>query len=1294
MRTECRKFAAALLFLIWFSAALAWSQESTAGSSQASPAAGVKGKIEPVFPIENENLVFVEGEDAVSTNFAREPVLNYSCSGQRTLQLSQASISSAGGSFYADYVFRVPTSGIYELWYGGTPPGPREDLYPSYASPFQVIVDGGKPIPVSRESVTVTESYSPSYYWNRVGDLSLEARTYKIRFEVAEKRRLDNRFLLYIDCFFLVRKEGGKRVASDPLPAFFPKDPDTKTPIQPFLSVDDYLIRLRDAPGSPQPAVDLSLVYTMLGDYLNALKYLNRALLLDPASQRILLFIAKNRIWKGDVAEGLRKYRELLARDPRQKDIWMEAGKVAAWMGRYEDSIGLYTDALASFPGDPDLLVNLSLTYLWAGRGSEAEQITRRLRDASGADAVQLKQLGRIYRINGYPERALEMYLRAAAVSPPDLEAYLFAQDVQQALGREADAQKTGDLVSSLFFPSPRLTQYLEGVREKQGMKEEVIREYRQRLAEHPDELALRQVLAQTYFWNGKKAEAIEEYRHILANHEHKALAELERSWPQLLFALDRGYLLRDYLARAPEAMRAGRAALDAESARVKSALAARTAASKALDAARAEQAKRGAEAEAKGDARSRADADKAAAAAGAAADRLSAADTALTADLSALAVRSAEARNLAAQLSAALAMAEADEQELAALRERDTAEQLTFSGLTRANKWRWDSDAAVRELSVDAASDPLSRLVLARVYLAGRQTAAAQKLLAAADAEVPAALGGRYLQARTLIWGGQARDGAQRIAALAMSETASTLPGYFLDLTRVVASLSPAAEAASAEPSAAPAEDPLAEAAAAAAVLSPAGSTQAAAAADRRLAALHQLYARAVSRALYGFEETTAGIRNELGDYYLGQQNLDAAILQFRKVLALDPNDLSARFRLGKVYEWGKDWSGAREAYAAVYRADPGYENAAGLYNQIEREHSHSLGSSAWYLADSTHSQWHGEAAYSLPFNSVFSLTAAYQADMVQVQRTGVMYRSAYGTEYSGYALQDASLALPMDLYVLGLKLIPQVGGVVLSRGLYAQVDSQAPFITTASYPQGITAVEPYAQAALSLAPGGGITLGSTARLGRYAETFDSPPRNPAYDASIEMNLSLPFSFIDVYPLRDTTLRAYGKVDYLTDAGLVYRNTVFTGVGELTVHLLKGGSPYSLLTLIPSAIFQNSLQYEPYDYYSPMMELTAGASIMGSTWIGIGDGAVLGLSLRGYGGAYTQRLLLLEAAQSAGLLPGTYAKLEGQVQVSLTQGGTTWTLDIMGNSTVPWSYWSLYARLGCALKVPRLLAP
>jgi hypothetical protein len=156
--------------------------------------------------------------------------------------------------------------------------------------------------------------------------------------------------------------------------------------------------------------------------------------------------------------------------------------------------------------------------------------------------------------------------------------------------------------------------------------------------------------------------------------------------------------------------------------------------------------------------------------------------------------------------------------------------------------------------------------------------------------------------------------------------------------------------------------------------------------------------------------------------------------------------------------------------------------------------------------------------------------------------------------------------------------------------------------------------------------------------------------------------------------------------------AALGYQNFMYTALQELTVNVLKGGSPYSVLALTGSVTYQSSLYYEPYLYYAPDSIFVAGGSITGSTWLGIGgSGDVLGLSLRAFGGDY------LELA----FQPGTIHRFKGEAEAdaTLTHGNGTWKLTLLGNTTwnfdtQSWDYWSLFLRLGYTLKLPDLLAP
>ena len=315
-----------LLAVFFLVSGLGWAQE---GEEEALIAP--EQKVEPVFPEENEALIFIEGEDAVSTNFTNEPILNYSCSKFRTLQLNRRTGLQGGRSFYATFVLYIEDPGEYELWYGGTPPGPAEELLPSYASPFSLRLDGGEALSVDRENVAVVEQYAPSYYWNYVGDIRLDTGQHTVDFLVSHTRGYDGKLFFYLDCFFLVKKQAAENQDRGPLPAVFPKDMSDRSIDTPFQPFEEYQIVIRDNPDDIAGYLEIAQIYSLVGDYLNALKYLRRAGLLDPENNEVQLLTAKNLIWKGDVSEGLKTYRSLLLLDPSRLDLWLEAAKVAAW---------------------------------------------------------------------------------------------------------------------------------------------------------------------------------------------------------------------------------------------------------------------------------------------------------------------------------------------------------------------------------------------------------------------------------------------------------------------------------------------------------------------------------------------------------------------------------------------------------------------------------------------------------------------------------------------------------------------------------------------------------------------------------------------------------------------------------------------------------------------------------------------------------------------------------------------------------------------------------------------------
>ena len=110
---------------------------------------------------------------------------------------------------------------------------------------------------------------------------------------------------------------------------------------------------------------------------------------------------------------------------------------------------------------------------------------------------------------------------------------------------------------------------------------------------------------------------------------------------------------------------------------------------------------------------------------------------------------------------------------------------------------------------------------------------------------------------------------------------------------------------------------------------------------------------------------------------------------------------------------------------------------------------------------------------------------------------------------------------------------------------------------------------------------------------------------------------------------------------------------------------------------------------------------------IMGSTWIGVGEGKALGISLRAAAGAYLENVIPSEdeSVRSVGRL-----KLDFEGNIQLSRGHTGFYAGILFSTTYrfpspdtdalpdptenSWDYWSIFLKLGYTTRLPRLLAP
>jgi tetratricopeptide (TPR) repeat protein len=799
-------------------------------------------------------------------------------------------------------------------------------------------VDGGASRTLFREDVNLVERYEPAYYWVRTPIvLDVAQGAHVIRFEVAAKRRLDDRFFFYLDAFFLAAPEAFAAVKADRtgFPELFPKDPEDRSIDLPFRGIEDYQADIQSKPGVIGPYIELADEYAQMGDYLSALKTLSKAVVVEPRNADIRLLAAKNRIWRGDVKEGIEAYGIYISLRPNDLDAYEEAGKIAAWSGRYSDSEYFYKTGLAVFPGNPSLTVNMGLALLWAGRVVDAQRDFDEAERGALADAAGAARLAAIYRENGFPDRAIAVYEKAIAAFPDNLGLYLDEGSLLASIGRDKAEKELDARIAATFAPSPELDAALATARARRQLKADRMAALEERIAANPGDLGLRDELTRVYAWNGRKAEAARQLESILAARFALTLADSDAAIADAYAAQFSAAVLR----ADADSRHAALAALRAK------AQAAQTAADKAMAALQA--------------------AEKAAAAPAAAGKAAPSADSARTAARAALVGLAVAIADLGAEDARASVLAERASGVKAAwdaVSARDDPDEQAFAALTKGMGWNFDAIAAAAELSIPAArGEQIASLARARILLTTKDSKGATASLAAVSSD---ALASGRLQADLMM------DARRDYKALYKEASASDDSKAGLS-AGLAASARELAAVATAEAPASSLEEPAEDADSAAiaayaaslheefAVAMAADSRTASAATTARgiLAIVNQgasaLEDKRLARAWYSFESSSLDLRSELGSYYDGLGQAQAATMQYRRVLALDPSNIRAMHSLALAEEKAGDWAAAAALFKAVNAADPYYLNDASLYNGIAKKHAPGFDTSTSFLAD-----------------------------------------------------------------------------------------------------------------------------------------------------------------------------------------------------------------------------------------------------------------------------------------------------------------------------------------------------
>lgn len=1198
------------------------------------------------YPETNEDIIYIEGESAVSTNFALEPTLDYGASGSRTLQLNRSLGLQEGSPFFAEYVFYVEDGGTYRLWYGGTPPGPEQDLFPSYSSPFTLLIDGEPEEQFYNENVSVREQYLPHYYWNRLdADFELSKGVHTVQFQVTEKRRFDGKFVFYIDSLFFVREEAAEN-PEGPLPKVFPSSLAGESDIT-FQTIADYEQQLSAAPENPGPYLSLSNIYSLVGDYINALKILRQLRLLYPENPEYLVLSAKTRLWKGDVQEGLRLYRQALSIAPEKIDTWTEAGKVAAWSGNYQESIRFFTDGLEYHPDDLGLLVNLGITHLWKSEEETAEIYFSKAEKSAKESLESLLLLAEIYRVNGYPLRAEQVYLEGIKQHPLALELYLELIEVYTARGMEEKAEAVFENITETIPSTDRLTNYLDTFRFKQQLRDKAIEDYQNKVAESPDNIDLRRLLVQTYFWNGRRKEAIREYLYILTNYAFRASIDLYENSTELYRTMDVAYTYEGFYLRLQESLNDRIREIS-------------TFLKELLKAEKEYTALRNQEDLSEEDiAKARQEVTESRKKTG----------TAIS-DLQALLDRA---------VSYQFSYNEGTEG-IDSIVEREKQDAERYESIFDETDWAWDREFHVAELRQTLREEKeLAGHVLGAIYKIENKLQTAKTLFTTGlSTDNPYAATAAELF-ETLLWQGnwEEADAFLRENRDSITEYADHLPAI-IDLFEM---LQTEEETISTASSLEDLQARFNELNAALEETKPV-ITEMIQTIGNDIETLREVLSNRLVRKFYTLETNTYLLRYELGKYYIAEEQYVKATAQLEKVLAIDPWNLDAQFRLGVVRQRYGDWKQAMRIYRKIYNQDPYYPNAAAYYNLLARQHPGRFSVDTQLLGDTSRIAFSGDLRFQTAVTTSLAWEGVYRFDGIR------LYKTYGGEEPSSHQIHYAGLRFPIDLYFIHLTLTPGAGLYVSSELFRENALSTSDSILPMGYFLTLWDVTPAVSGTVSFRPEN-LSLAFSYNWEPVEETF-VPERTLLKQHTLAVNGYTSLKGLDIPLFEYSSARIDGKLRLIEDSNVIGNALESFDFG---IHLFD--RPWTTLIIRETVSFEHSKTpsgISDNGYYAPEGVLLVKGGLTGSAWVPIMNQNVLGIIIGASAGGYWEKITSPNPDPAA-------LQLEFIGRTELAKGTSSYYLSVSGSQTfLPAAgevlYWSLSVNVGISARPTTLLAP
>jgi putative PEP-CTERM system TPR-repeat lipoprotein len=280
---------------------------------------------------------------------------------------------------------------------------------------------------------------------------------------------------------------------------------------------DRALLELKNAakadPRGAEPYYQAGLAYLAMGDYQTAYRTLIHATEVDPkhtaAQLKVAELIGSSAASTTDpktLAEAEQRVQSALAIVPDNADALTALGLTQYLLGKPADAVKHLEAALEKFPQQLQAAKTLAVIKLNQKDFSGAEQILKKVAEASPRSPEGQVALARFYIMNRRISDAEIAYRRALAIDPKYGTALLDLAQLQLGAARKEDAEKT--LVALSALPDKQYRPLHAIYLFEQGRHAEALQEFEQQAKTDPNDRDAFQRLTSAYFFTKRFPDA------------------------------------------------------------------------------------------------------------------------------------------------------------------------------------------------------------------------------------------------------------------------------------------------------------------------------------------------------------------------------------------------------------------------------------------------------------------------------------------------------------------------------------------------------------------------------------------------------------------------------------------------------------------------------------------------------------------------------------------------------------------------------------------------------------------